>query len=305
MTQQIPPTQLPPESSTVTQVANQAPALSKVGSAQQSSPTGITNVEGPNEIVQVGGAVAQEVLPMGDAEAQRFADALPQSLVQEGQAFAEQIVRDPNSPELQSRWAEYVAQVQSGSEGYGLDVNGLVQWVLREAYLQNTEDLHFYAQKVKFFNEMKKAIRDELQDARKLQAEISTAAALWAKQQGDDADPKDYPLNVQVTADDGTVYGPFGHPNAKTFDPSAIEFDENGNPVFKVSEEPLNPNTREGLETYIKNLEEQLSSVGDDAQLANVDLQNNLQKQQQTLQMMSNISKMLHDTAMAIIRKIG
>jgi hypothetical protein len=42
----------------------------------------------------------------------------------------------------------------------------------------------------------------------------------------------------------------------------------------------------------------------DDEQLANVDLQNILQKQQQTLQMMSNISKMLFDTAMAIIRKL-
>jgi hypothetical protein len=63
--------------------------------------------------------------------------------------------------------------------------------------------------------------------------------------------------------------------------------------------------TKEDLETYIKNTEEQLNSVGDDAQLANVDLQNMLQKQQQTLQMMSNISKMLHDTAMAVIRKVG
>jgi hypothetical protein len=51
-------------------------------------------------------------------------------------------------------------------------------------------------------------------------------------------------------------------------------------------------------------LEQQLNSVGDDAQLANVDLQNMLQKQQQTLQMMSNISKVLHDTAMAVVRKI-
>ncbi len=58
-------------------------------------------------------------------------------------------------------------------------------------------------------------------------------------------------------------------------------------------------------EKYIKALESQLSSVGDDAQLANVDMQNMLQKQQQTMQMMSNISKMLHDTAMAVIRKIG
>ena len=63
--------------------------------------------------------------------------------------------------------------------------------------------------------------------------------------------------------------------------------------------------TKEDLETYIKNTEEKLNSTGDDAQLANVDLQNMLQKQQQTLQMMSNISKMLHDTAMAVIRKVG
>lgn len=48
-----------------------------------------------------------------------------------------------------------------------------------------------------------------------------------------------------------------------------------------------------------------LNSIGDDAQLANVDLQNILQKQQQTLQMMSNISKMLFDTAQSVIRKIG
>lgn len=59
------------------------------------------------------------------------------------------------------------------------------------------------------------------------------------------------------------------------------------------------------LETYIKGLEDQLSQVGDDAQLANVDLQNTLQQQQQTLQMMSNIAKMLHDTALATVRKLG
>jgi len=54
-----------------------------------------------------------------------------------------------------------------------------------------------------------------------------------------------------------------------------------------------------------KRLTEKMNSVGDDAQLANVELQNILQKQQQALQMMSNISKMMHDTAMATIRKIG
>ena len=51
-------------------------------------------------------------------------------------------------------------------------------------------------------------------------------------------------------------------------------------------------------------LEDKLNSVGEDAQLANLDLQNALQKQQQTMQMMSNISKQMHETAKAIINNI-
>jgi hypothetical protein len=61
----------------------------------------------------------------------------------------------------------------------------------------------------------------------------------------------------------------------------------------------------DSLDADIVIWEEKLDAIGDDAQLANVDLQNILQKQQQTLQMMSNISKMLYDTAQAVIRKPG
>ena len=45
--------------------------------------------------------------------------------------------------------------------------------------------------------------------------------------------------------------------------------------------------------------------MGEDGQLENIDMQSALEKQQQTMQMLSNVSKMLHDTSMAIIRKIG
>lgn len=54
-----------------------------------------------------------------------------------------------------------------------------------------------------------------------------------------------------------------------------------------------------------KRLADKINMMGDDGKLANAELQNVLQKQQQTLQMMSNILKMMHDTAIAIIRKIG
>lgn len=62
---------------------------------------------------------------------------------------------------------------------------------------------------------------------------------------------------------------------------------------------------RKKKEKLISKLEQSLETAGDDAQLANIDLQNALQKQQLTLQTMSNVSKMLHCTAMSIIRKIG
>jgi hypothetical protein len=59
------------------------------------------------------------------------------------------------------------------------------------------------------------------------------------------------------------------------------------------------------LSETIRSYEEQLNTIGDDAQLANIDLQNMLQKQQQTVQMLSHISKTALDTAMAVIRKMG
>ncbi|HSB50790.1 MAG TPA: phage baseplate assembly protein V [Nitrosopumilaceae archaeon] len=58
------------------------------------------------------------------------------------------------------------------------------------------------------------------------------------------------------------------------------------------------------LDNGIMVLEEKLASVGDDAQMANIDLQNALQKQQQTLQTLSNVLKETHDTAKAAINNI-
>ena len=63
-------------------------------------------------------------------------------------------------------------------------------------------------------------------------------------------------------------------------------------------------NNANELESEIKKWEEQLSSIGDDAQLANIDPQNQLQKQQQILQTMSNIMKTKHDAAKAAINNV-
>ena len=65
-----------------------------------------------------------------------------------------------------------------------------------------------------------------------------------------------------------------------------------------------NPNNLEFAE-QMRDWEDKLSCIEEDTQLANIDLQNALQKQQQVLQMMSNISKSAHDILMSVIRKIG
>lgn len=52
-------------------------------------------------------------------------------------------------------------------------------------------------------------------------------------------------------------------------------------------------------------LSEVANTVGEDAQVANVDLQNMLQQREQVLRQMSDTGKAMHDGAMAVIRKIG
>ncbi len=51
--------------------------------------------------------------------------------------------------------------------------------------------------------------------------------------------------------------------------------------------------------------DKELNSISGGTDGSNVDFQNTLQKQQQTLQMLSTISKLEADTAMAAVRKIG
>jgi hypothetical protein len=171
----------------------------------------------------------------------------------------------------------------------GLDVNALVQEVLRESYLQATEDLRSYAEKVRYYNQCKKAIRDYLQKLRDYRVNVISAAHT----QG--VDP------CSGNAKDLRVLAEVFKESAHTYNGGDFQYElciPNRVPVIVVNSFAL-------LDKEIERWEARLSSLGDDAQLANLDLQNMLQKQQQTLQMMSNISKMLYDTAMAIIRKIG
>ncbi len=211
-----------------------------------------------------------------------------------------------NYADVQGQWADFISN--TGLQGE-LDVNALVQAVLREAYLENTKDLHFYAQKVKFYNELKDDVRSQLTEMRKL---MSLQAGRDDLEQGITLTQLDPETGAPVLDANGNevnwdnISGGTPPPTKVTFD-STPHFDPASG--LYVPQEPTEVSgswaNKEDLEQDISNLEEFLNAVGDDAQLENADLPNMLQKQQQTLQMMSNISKMLHDTAMSVIRKIG
>ena len=80
---------------------------------------------------------------------------------------------DQENPE---RLAEIQGQL-SASE-LPRDVNALVQSELRESYLENTQDLAFHAEKVKYFNQCKDQIRSYLSDMREGSASISAEEVL-------------------------------------------------------------------------------------------------------------------------------
>jgi hypothetical protein len=173
-------------------------------------------------------------------------------------------------------------QTVGGMDSSALDPNALVQRVLRESYLQTTEDLRYYAEKVKHLNQQKKAIREYLHALRCVHRELQAAG------------------HARGT-DRSRQFSKLLREHAQPFKVGPLER-ELGLPARVPA---AGVDSLDAFADEIASWEEQLNTLGDDAQLANVDLQNVLQKQQQTLQMMSNISKMLFDTAQAVIRKMG
>lgn len=197
-----------------------------------------------------------------------LARQLPPALKPGDRQRLERVVRElkrDDRVQAQRHWSRLMRDV-SGSAA-PIDVALLIQWVLRESYVETLEDLRLRADKVRFFNEQKNAVREHLDRSRQVLRGMRRGSKVRVER-------------ISVA------------------------------PRYKVKKDPVRVSGQrklsdDELAEEIREWEQKLQTIGEDAQLANIDLQNALQKQQQTLQTMSNVSKMLHDTAMAVIRKIG
>jgi hypothetical protein len=144
------------------------------------------------------------------------------------------------------------------------DLTALTQYVLRKAYLDDNASLREEAAKLQYYNELKRELRKQILDLRGRLEGLGPTDELSIQ-----------PLTIHPTYSPGTR--PVVVSNTKV--------------IVMV------PAAEADLATW----EEAYSSAGELSELAMLDLQNVLQKQQQAMQMMSNISKMLHDTAKSII----
>jgi hypothetical protein len=67
-------------------------------------------------------------------------------------------------------------------------------------------------------------------------------------------------------------------------------------------ERSLSPEGEGEWDSYHKNLHGWLASIGDDAELANEDLRNALERQEQTLESLSSLSVALHAAGLTALR---
>lgn len=215
---------------------------------------------------------AQAVPELDAAALSEIASAteLPGNLRRAEQALLRRIperLRHKDRAVAMEDWEQAVGMMRQ--RGVRPDVDALANWVLHQAYLESNRDLEFYADKVKFYNEQKEAAYASKAELERTQAALRRG-------------------NARAATMRSVVL-------AETYRPG----------VRAVSVGSPKPATVESVTKELQRITVLCNTADESSQMANVDLQNALQKQQQTLQTMSNVSKMLHDTAMAVIRKIG
>lgn len=176
--------------------------------------------------------------------------------------------------EVQARWAN---AMRSDKMPRFADPADLVQWVIRQAHADGSLDIQTYAYKLRYATQLKETIREELSRARQFR---SDHAARLKDGEMDAAFDR-----VKISKD--PALGEDGVPRVR--EPQAA------GEIRRVEE----------MDAYIADLQNMLASTGEDMQFAQLELQNMTQRQQQVMNVLSNLSKTLHETSMAIIRKIG
>ena len=209
------------------------------------------------------------------------------------------------------RFSSFLASCAAG--GIPTDINALILWVLRESYKEGMNILVDVRERVKFFNNLKSQIRDVLKDLNAAKTKYTKAATDNAleerkkyveehKNDNENSDANSAGAEFDRESYDA-VYGQYDI-SAEGLTRYCYNDSYTGIPAT-VTKGGKEIKTMKELESYIKEMEGKLSSIGDDAQVQNINLQNAMQKQSQLIQTLSNLQKLLHDTAQAIVQRLS
>jgi hypothetical protein len=201
--------------------------------------------------------------------------------------------------------ADFAAYMRQRQDPRSINVQGLIDYVMREQYLETNRDLYFYAQKVKFFNDVKKLYRDEISRITGLRSKLAPHVDVSTTKVKTADTGHDNVTSVQAGLSTIRVYDSVPGSDGKPRQLTQNEISDDSLKTLQYQSLTTTSNVLDKMESTIKALEAKLSSVGDDAQLANVDLQNMVQKQTQLVQLISNLSKAWYEIARGVISKIG
>jgi hypothetical protein len=218
--------------------------------------------------------VAETPAPLLDADAIRRIGAVDQldgdvTRVERGalRRVSERLRRKNRAAALQD-WERLIGAIkQRGAEP---NVSQLSAWVVNRVYLARSPELKPLADTIRFREQQREAAYGSRERLEKITAKLEER----------------------------------GPADGMTIRPVALAENRTPGVPAVVTSEPI-PATVDSVADELAKIVVLCSKADENVELANLDLNNALQKQQQTLQTMSNVSKMLHDTAMAVIRKIG
>lgn len=177
-------------------------------------------------------------------------------------------LRHKNRAVAQAEWEQVVRS--AAQRNAKVDINAMVAYVLRQSYIETNQELKQRADRVRHFNEQKQAAREHAKALRRQKAELERSD-----------DPTRTVTVRRLTLSDN--------------------YDDDDRAVLEA---PPTDMTVDSVADELQRVVVLANTAEQNEELANIDLQDALQKQQQTLQTMSNVSKMLHDTAKAAINNI-
>ncbi len=96
-----------------------------------------------------------------------IATKLPRAVTRSGRKNLYQIVRNlkaGSTKDAERNWSLFVSNLNT--DGASADIHTILNWVLRQSYVEGTSDLQAQAEKVRFCNEQKKAIRKYIGEVR-------------------------------------------------------------------------------------------------------------------------------------------